>query len=33
MSPKLKTRDVPKAQYSNYLKRAEECLSAARTGK
>lgn len=30
MSPKFKTRDVPKAQYSNYLKRAEECLIAAR---
>ncbi len=30
MSPKFKTRDVPKAQYSNYLKRAEECLSSAR---
>lgn len=29
MSPKFKTRDVPKAQYSNYLKRAEECLIAA----
>lgn len=31
MSPKFKTRDVPKAQYSNYLKRAKECLSAALT--
>ena len=30
MTPKFKTRDVPKAQYSNFLKRAEECLSAAR---
>ena len=30
MSPKLKTRDVPKAQYSNYLQRAQECLSSAR---
>ena len=29
MSPKFKTRDVPKAQYANYLKRAEECLTAA----
>ena len=29
MAPKLKTRDVPKAQYSNYLKRAQECLTAA----
>ena len=29
MTPKFKTRDVPKAQYSNYLKRAEECLTAA----
>lgn len=31
MSPKFKTRDVPKAQCSNYLKRAEECLNASRT--
>ena len=31
MSPKFKTRDVPKAQYSNYLQRVEECLSSART--
>ena len=30
MSPKFKTRDVPKAQYSNYLQRADECLSSAR---
>lgn len=29
MISKFKTRDVPKAQYSNYLKRAEECLTAA----
>lgn len=31
MSPKFKARDVPKAHYSNYMKRAEECLSAAHT--
>ena len=30
MSPKSKTRDVAKSFYSNYLKRAEECLHAAR---
>ncbi len=29
MTSKLKTRDVPKSQYSNYLKRAQECLTAA----
>lgn len=29
MAPKFKTRDVPKAHYSNYLKRAQECLTAA----
>ena len=29
MTPKFKTRDVPKSQYSNYLKRADECLTAA----
>lgn len=29
MTSKLKTRDVPKSHYSNYLKRAEECLTAA----
>ena len=29
MTPKFKTRDVSKAQYSNYLKRAGECLTAA----
>ena len=29
MAPKFKARDVPKAQYSNYLKRAGECLTAA----
>jgi len=30
MSPKFNTRDVHKAQYSNYIKRAEECLTAAK---
>ena len=30
MSPKLKTRDVSKSFYSNYLKKAEECLHAAK---
>lgn len=29
MTSKLKTRDVPKSHYSNYLKRAQECLTAA----
>ena len=29
MSPQFKTRDVAKAFYSNYLKRAQECLHAA----
>ncbi len=29
MIPKFKTRDVPKSQYANYLKRAQECLIAA----
>ena len=29
MSPKFKTQDVPKAHYSNYLKKSEECLIAA----
>lgn len=29
MSPKLKTRDVSKSLYRNYLKKAEECLHAA----
>ena len=27
---KLKTRDVSKSSYTNYIKRAEECLHAAR---
>lgn len=31
MAPKLKTVDVEKALYTNYLKRAEECIHAART--
>lgn len=30
MTPKLKTRDVDKSLYSNYLKRAEECFHAAK---
>ena len=29
MPSKFKTRDVQKSNYSNYLKRAEECLTAA----
>ena len=29
MTPKLKTRDVAKSLYTNYLKRAEEYLHAA----
>jgi hypothetical protein len=29
MSPKLKTRDVSKSLYGNYLKKAKECLHAA----
>jgi len=29
MTPKLRTRDVSKSLYRNYLKRAEECLRAA----
>lgn len=30
MTSKLKTSDVDKSFYSNYLKRAEECIHAAR---
>lgn len=30
MVPKFKTRDVARSSYTNYLKRAEECLHAAR---
>jgi len=30
MTPKFKTRDVEKALYINYLKRAEECYHAAK---
>jgi uncharacterized protein (UPF0332 family) len=30
MTPKFNTRDVNKSLYANYLKRAEECLYAAR---
>ena len=29
MTPKLRTRDISKSYYRNYLKRAEECLRAA----
>ena len=31
MTPKIKTRDVTKSVYSNYLKKAEECFHAAQT--
>lgn len=31
MTPKFKTRDVSKSFYSNYLKKADECLHAAKT--
>lgn len=30
MKPKFRTRDVEKSLYINYLKRAEECLHAAK---
>jgi len=30
MAPRLRTREVRRSSYVNYLKRAEECLSAAR---
>ncbi len=30
MTPKFRTRDVEKSLYINYLKRAEECLHAAK---
>jgi uncharacterized protein (UPF0332 family) len=30
MSPKFRTRDVAKSLYTNYLRRAEECLHAAK---
>jgi len=30
MSPKFRTRDVAKSFYTNYLKRPEECLHAAK---
>lgn len=30
MTPKFRTRDVTKSLYTNYLKRAEECLHAAK---
>ena len=29
MTPKFKTRDVPKSAYSNYFKKAEECFHAS----
>ena len=30
MTPKFRTRDVTKSLYTNYLKRAEECLHASK---
>lgn len=30
MTPKFRTRDVTKSLYTNYLKRAEECVHAAK---
>jgi len=30
LNPKFKTRDVQKSLYTNYLKRAEECLHSAK---
>lgn len=30
MAPKFRTRDVTKSLYTNYIKRAEECLHAAK---
>lgn len=30
MTPKFRTKDVAKSFYTNYLKRAEECLHAAK---
>ena len=30
MTPRFKTRDVVKSAYENYLKKAEECVHAAR---
>lgn len=30
MTPKFKTKDVAKALYVNYIKRAEECFNAAK---
>ncbi len=30
MTPKFRTRDVAKSLYTNYLKRAEECLHTAK---
>jgi len=30
MTPKFRTRDVTKSLYTNYLKRAEECLYASK---
>ena len=29
MTPKMRTRDISKSYYRNYLKRAEECVRAA----
>jgi hypothetical protein len=30
MTPKFRTREVAKSFYTNYLKRCEECLHAAK---
>ncbi|NQT23261.1 MAG: HEPN domain-containing protein [Candidatus Omnitrophica bacterium] len=30
MTPKIKSRDIAKSLYANYLKRAEECFHAAK---
>ncbi len=30
MTPKLRTKDVPRALYANFLKKSEECLHAAK---
>jgi hypothetical protein len=30
MTPKFRTREVAKSFYTSYLKRAEECLHAAK---
>lgn len=30
MTPELKSKDVPRAMYANFLKKSEECLNAAK---